>query len=81
MKKALITGITGQDGSYLVEILLEKGYEVHGLKRKSSSFNTQRIDHVFRDFHEKDNRLFLHRSGPQKLPASHRHAGGDSCLV
>ena len=53
MKKALITGITGQDGSYLAEFLLEKGYEVHGIKRRASLFNTQRIDHVFQDPHEK----------------------------
>ena len=49
MKKALITGITGQDGSYLAELLLEKGYEVHGIKRRSSIFNTQRIDHIYED--------------------------------
>jgi len=60
MKKALITGITGQDGSYLTELLLEKGYEVHGIVRRSSSFNTERIDHVYRDPHEKGNKLFLH---------------------
>jgi len=60
MKKALITGITGQDGSYLVELLLKKGYEVHGLTRRSSSFNTGRIDHLFKDFHEKNIKLFLH---------------------
>jgi len=60
MKKALITGITGQDGSYLAELLLEKGYEVHGLIRRSSSFNTDRIDHVYQDPHYKDTRLFLH---------------------
>lgn len=60
MKKALITGITGQDGSYLAELLLEKGYEVHGLVRRSSTFNTDRIDHIFKDAHEKDTRLFLH---------------------
>ena len=60
MKKALITGITGQDGSYLAELLLEKGYEVHGLRRRSSSFNTQRIDHLFQDSHEIGNRLHLH---------------------
>ena len=51
-KRALITGITGQDGSYLAELLLEKGYEVHGLIRRSSSFNTSRIDHLYRDRHE-----------------------------
>lgn len=60
MKKALITGITGQDGSYLAEFLLKKGYEVHGVIRRSSSFNTGRIDHVYRDPHEKNVRLFLH---------------------
>jgi GDPmannose 4,6-dehydratase len=60
MKKALITGITGQDGSYLTEILLEKGYEVHGIIRKSSSFNTGRIDHLYRDPEILNKRLFLH---------------------
>ncbi len=60
MKRALITGITGQDGSYLSELLLEKGYQVHGLIRRSSSFNTSRIDHLYKDQHEKDNRLILH---------------------
>jgi len=60
MKKALITGITGQDGSYLAELLLDKGYEVHGLRRRSSSFNTDRIDHLFKDFHDPEARLFLH---------------------
>ena len=55
MKKALITGITGQDGSYLAELLLDKGYEVHGMKRRSSSFNTQRIDHLYQDVHESTN--------------------------
>ncbi|MBM3389952.1 MAG: GDP-mannose 4,6-dehydratase [Betaproteobacteria bacterium] len=61
MKKiALITGITGQDGSYLAELLLSKGYEVHGIKRRTSLFNTDRIDHLYRDPHEKDVRLFLH---------------------
>ena len=59
-KKALITGITGQDGSYLAELLLEKGYEVHGIVRRSSSFNTDRIDHIYRDPHETDAKLFLH---------------------
>ena len=59
-KKALITGITGQDGAYLAEFLLEKGYEVHGIKRRSSLFNTDRIDHLYKDPHEKDVRLFLH---------------------
>jgi GDPmannose 4,6-dehydratase len=60
MKKALITGITGQDGSYLAEFLLEKGYEVHGIKRRASSFNTERIDHIFQDPHEGKRRFFLH---------------------
>ncbi len=60
IKRALITGITGQDGSYLAELLLEKGYEVHGIKRRSSSFNTERIDHLYEDPHKKDQRLFLH---------------------
>ena len=60
MKKALITGITGQDGSYLSELLLEKGYEVHGIIRRSSSFNTGRIMHLFKDIHETDSRFFLH---------------------
>ena len=60
MPKALITGITGQDGSYLADFLSAKGYEVHGLKRRASSFNTDRVDHIFRDLHEADNRFFLH---------------------
>jgi len=60
MKKALITGITGQDGAYLAELLLQKGYEVHGIKRRSSSFNTERIDHLYQDPHNNDVRLFLH---------------------
>jgi GDPmannose 4,6-dehydratase len=60
MKKALITGITGQDGSYLAEFLLKKGYEVHGLIRRSSSFNTHRIEHIFQDPHIKNRRLILH---------------------
>ena len=59
-KKALITGITGQDGAYLAEFLLEKGYEVHGVKRRASSFNTDRIDHLYRDPHEPDRRMILH---------------------
>ena len=59
-KTALITGITGQDGSYLAELLLEKGYEVHGIKRRASSFNTSRIDHLYQDPHEDDPRLVLH---------------------
>jgi len=60
MKKTLITGITGQDGSYLAEFLLDKGYEVHGLIRRSSSFNTERIDHLYRDFHDPAARMYLH---------------------
>ncbi|MEW5802923.1 MAG: GDP-mannose 4,6-dehydratase [bacterium] len=60
MKKALITGITGQDGSYLTELLLNKGYEVHGLIRRASTFNTDRIEHIYQDPHEKQSRLFLH---------------------
>ena len=59
-KVALITGITGQDGAYLAEFLLDKGYEVHGIKRRSSSFNTDRIDHLYQDPHEKGRRFFLH---------------------
>ena len=60
MKKALITGITGQDGSYLAELLLQKGYEVHGIKRRASSFNTQRIDHIYQGPDSQDRRLILH---------------------
>jgi GDPmannose 4,6-dehydratase len=60
MKKAFLTGITGQDGSYLAELLLNKEYEVHGLIRRSSSFNTERIDHLYHDFHTPNTRLFLH---------------------
>jgi GDPmannose 4,6-dehydratase len=59
-KRALITGISGQDGSYLAEILLEKGYEVHGIVRRSSSFNTDRIDHLYHDPHEQGVKLFTH---------------------
>ena len=60
MKKALITGITGQDGSYLAEFLLNKGYEVHGIKRRASLFNTERIDHIYEDPHRPDPQLKLH---------------------
>ena len=60
MKKALITGITGQDGSYLAELLLDKGYEVHGLIRRSSTFNTDRIDHLYKDFHDPEAHMYLH---------------------
>jgi GDPmannose 4,6-dehydratase len=59
-KKALITGITGQDGAYLAELLLDKGYEVHGIKRRSSLFNTQRVDHLYKDPHREDVRFFMH---------------------
>ena len=59
-KKALITGVTGQDGSYLAELLLEKGYEVHGIKRRASSFNTQRVDHIYEDTHIENVRFKLH---------------------
>jgi len=60
MKKALVTGVTGQDGSYLAEFLLEKGYEVHGIKRRASSFNTQRVDHIFQDPHVENKNFILH---------------------
>ncbi|MFV1614791.1 GDP-mannose 4,6-dehydratase, partial [Phaeobacter sp. JH20_36] len=60
VKKALITGVTGQDGSYLAEFLLEKGYEVHGLKRRASSFNTSRVDHIYQDPHVDHARFKLH---------------------
>lgn len=60
MKRALITGVTGQDGAYLSEFLLEKGYEVHGIKRRSSLFNTDRVDHLYQDIHEEDVRFFLY---------------------
>ena len=59
-KIALITGITGQDGSYLAELLLEKGYEVHGIKRRASSFNTQRVDHIYQDPHVNNRNFVLH---------------------
>ena len=60
MKKALITGVTVQDGAYLAEFLLDKGYEVHGVKRRTSLINTARIDHLFEEIHEKNRRFFLH---------------------
>src|SRR5690242_14990115 len=60
MKKAIITGITGQDGAYLAEFLLKKGYIVHGIKRRASLFNTDRIDHLYKDPHESGRRLILH---------------------
>ena len=59
-KTALITGITGQDGSYLAEFLLEKGYEVHGIKRRSSSFNSSRIDHIYEEDWSEDQKFFFH---------------------
>ena len=59
-KKALITGITGQDGAYLAELLMNKGYEIHGIKRRSSMFNTHRIDHLYQDQHESNVKFFLH---------------------
>ena len=58
-KKALITGITGQDGAYLAELLLGKGYEVHGVKRRASLFNTQRVDHLYQDKHQENINFFL----------------------
>jgi len=60
MKRALITGITGQDGAYLTELLIQKGYEVHGIKRRASLFNTQRIDHLYQEEHIKNRKLILH---------------------
>ena len=60
MKKALITGITGQDGAYLAELLLSKGYEVHGIKRRSSLLNTGRVDHLYKEIHSEGNRFHLH---------------------
>ena len=60
MKRALISGVTGQDGSYLAELLLEKGYEVHGIIRRSSSFNSGRIIHIFQDLHETNPKFILH---------------------
>src|SRR6186713_941792 len=60
MKKALITGVTGQDGAYLAEFLLNKGYEVHGIKRRSSLFNTNRVEHLYQDLHERNVRFKLH---------------------
>ena len=60
IKKALITGVTGQDGSYLSEFLIKKGYEVHGIKRRSSSFNTGRVDHLYQDPHDENPKFLLH---------------------
>ena len=64
MKKALVTGITGQDGSYLAELLLEKGYEVHGIVRRASTFNTARLDHLYKDPLVDDTNLYLHYGDP-----------------
>lgn len=72
MSTALITGITGQDGSYLAELLLEKGYEVHGLIRRASTFNTSRIDHLFKDPHEPNNKLHLHYGDIMETLQIHR---------
>ncbi len=72
MKKALITGITGQDGSYLAELLLEKGYEVHGLVRRVSTFNRERIKHLFKDPHENEHNLFLHYGDLNDSSSLHR---------
>src|SRR3954468_11120079 len=60
MKKALITGITGQDGAYLAELLLQKGYQVHGIKRRTSLINTQRVDHLYQDPHDRNLKMILH---------------------
>ena len=70
-KVALVTGITGQDGSYLAEFLLYKGYQVHGLIRRSSSFNTGRIEHLYKDPHEKNVNLFLHYEDMTTLDSVH----------
>ena len=71
-RKALITGITGQDGSYLAELLLEKNYEVHGIVRRSSSFNTKRIDHLYKDRHERNVTCFI-LANPCRYPYFYRH--------
>ena len=78
MKRALITGITGQDGAYLAEFLLEKGYEVYGIKRRSSSFNTQRVDHLYRDFHEENVRFFYALRRSYGLDKPNPHYPGNS---
>ena len=75
MKKAFITGITGQDGSYLAELLLEKGYEVHGLVRRSSSFNRGRIEHIHKDHHLSANKIHLHYGDMTDAPSLHRLLG------
>ncbi len=68
LKNALITGVTGQDGAYLAELLLGKGYSVHGIKRRSSSFNTGRIDHLYQDPHEENVRFHLHYGDMTERP-------------
>ena len=72
MKKALITGITGQDGSYLAEFLLEKGYEVHGIVRRVSTFNRQRIEHLMPDIHREKHKIFLHYGDLTDASSLHR---------
>lgn len=72
MKKALITGVTGQDGAYLAEMLLSKGYEVHGIKRRSSLFNTDRIDHLYEDPHHENRRFILHYGDLTDSTSLHR---------
>jgi GDPmannose 4,6-dehydratase len=81
-KRALITGVTGQDGSYLAELLLQKGYEVHGIKRRASSFNTQRIDHLIQDRHTEGCRFFLHYGDMADLrPPTMKHCARErGCL-
>ena len=77
-KVALITGITGQDGAYLADFLLSQGYVVHGIKRRSSLFNTERIDHLYRDRHDADVRLFLHYGDMTDFDQPHAPAGRDA---
>ena len=72
MKKALITGVTGQDGAYLAELLLAKGYEVHGIKRRASSFNTDRVDHLYQDPHISNRHFVLHYGGLERRDQSPR---------
>ena len=78
MKRALITGITGQDGAYLAEYLLQKGYEVHGIKRRASSFNTARIDHLYTDTHEPGVRFRLHYGDLTDFDKPHTYHSGSS---
>ena len=75
---ALITGATGQDGAYLAELLLDKGYVVHGIKRRSSSFNTARVDHLYQDPHGKGVRFFLHYGDMTDFDQSHSHHPGSA---